>query len=157
MDMCTGSQTGMRGTIPKPSNLRQRRNKTSTRATFVSEEKRRRAPPLPEIEDREDWHVMTRHWWRDVWHSPMAGEFLQADIHGLYRLAELIDGFWNNPTTTLAAEIRQEQQAYGLSPIDRRRLQWEVQRAEGVTKRTAERPKHEMTGPDPRTALRAVK
>jgi len=100
---------------------------------------------------------MTRHWWRDVWHSPMAGEFLQADIHGLYRLAELIDAFWSNPTTTLAAEIRQEQQAYGLSPIDRRRLQWEVQRAEGVTKKPPAPRQADRIGPDPRTALRAVK
>ena len=59
-----------------------------------------------------------------MWHSPMAAEFLEADRHALVRLAVLIDAFWNEPSKELAAEIRLEQQAFGLTPIDRRRLQW---------------------------------
>jgi hypothetical protein len=100
------------------------------------------------------WHTLTRVWWRDVWRSPMAVEFVQADLHGLYRLAVLVDRFWRNPTRELAAEIRLQQAAYGLTPLDRRRLQWEIKRAEGN--------KNEVEVPvprhgDPRRALRAVK
>ena len=56
----------------------------------------------------------------------MAKEFLEADKHALFRLAILIDRFWLEPTKELGAEIRLEQQAFGLTPIDRRRLQWSV-------------------------------
>lgn len=95
---------------------------------------------------------MTREWWRDVWHSPMADEFLEADIHGLYRLAVLIDAFWFSPSKELAAEIRQQQAAYGLTPIDRRRLQWEVERVEKGRRSVRPQP----PSGDPRTYLRVV-
>jgi len=96
---------------------------------------------------------MTYAWWHDVWHSPMAAEFLQADIHGLYRLAVLVDSFWLQPTKELAAEIRLQQTAYGLTPIDRRRLQWEVERVEKGRRPPAERP----PSGDARSYLRAIK
>lgn len=83
---------------------------------------------------------MTRRWWKDVWGSPMAAEFLRADEHGLFRLAVLIDDFWRKPSQALAAEIRLEQQAYGLSPLDRRRLQWQVvQTEEAIDQRDRKR------------------
>ena len=97
---------------------------------------------------------MTVAWWRDIWASPMAPEFLKADVHGLYLLAELVDRFWLEPSVALAAEIRHHRMAFGLTPIDRRRLQWEVERAETATrKRPAIRP---QTGADPRERLRMV-
>lgn len=84
----------------------------------------------------------------------MADEFVKADIHGLYRLAFLIDEFWLKPTAVkLATEIRQEQTAYGLTPIDRRRLQWEVERVE--KRRQPTRPQPRADG-DPRSHLRVV-
>ena len=142
----------MTGPLPKPAHLRQRRNRTSTQATLsIVEAGRTRAPQL-RPRDRL-WHPMTREWWTDVWHSPMAAEFLKADIHGLYRLALLIDAFWLQPTKELAAEIRQEQTAYGLTPIDRRRLQWEVERVEKRRRQPAARP----ADGDARNYLRAVK
>jgi hypothetical protein len=60
----------------------------------------------------------------------MAEEYLDADIHGLYILADLVDAYWRAPTLQLAAEIRQQRQCFGLTPIDRRRLQWEVKRVD---------------------------
>lgn len=70
----------------------------------------------------------------------MAAEFLRADEHGLFRLAVLIDDFWRKPSQALAAEIRLEQQAYGLSPLDRRRLQWQVvQTEEAIDQRDRKR------------------
>ena len=142
----------MKGPPPKPGSTRQRRNRSATQATLsLAQPDRARAPQL-RPRDRL-WHPMTREWWSDVWHSPMAAEFLQADIHGLYRLAVLVDAFWTQPTKELAAEIRLQQTAYGLTPIDRRRLQWEVERVEKGRRQPAARP----PSSDARSYLRAVK
>ena len=102
------------------------------------------------------WHPLTRQWWRDVWRSPMAAEYLQADMHGLYRLAYLIDKFWKSGSASLAAEIRLQQQSFGLTPIDRRRLQWEVERTEEATRKKARRVAPPEVIEDPRKALRVV-
>lgn len=150
----------MPGPIPKPSAIRQRKNKVSTHAVLSTERPaRRRAPRLPKRDEDHDWSPLTRAWWRDVWGSPMAAEFLQADIHGLYILAELVDRFWAEPTKELAAEIRLQRQCFGLTPIDRRRLQWEVERGESAATRTQQRKvRRAQDGDiDPREALRAVK
>lgn len=120
----------MPGPAPKHPTLRQRRNKDVTRATLPAETSPRKRPPkLPALPEHT-WHPMTKLWWRDVWQSPMAVEYLRADEHGLFRLAVLIDSFWKMPSAKLAAEIRLQQQAFGLTPIDRRRLQWQVAQTE---------------------------
>lgn len=118
----------------KHSSVRARRNRTSTAATLtlVHDVK---APPLP---DRE-WHPQTLQWWADVWASPMAPEFDDSDRHGLFLLAVLVDRFWQAPHWTLAAEIRLQRQCFGLSPMDRRRLQWEIDRGEAAAERTKQR------------------
>ena len=88
----------------------------------------------------------------------MASEYLQVDLHGLYMLAALLDRFWQAPSTALAAEIRQQRQCFGLTPIDRRRLQWEVERAEAVS-RKPHRPTDQVDNDveDPRRTFRLVK
>lgn len=112
--------------LPKPPKLRQRRNRETTARELTAEKRRTYAPRLPDRGPGQEWDRRTVAWWKDVWHSPMAAEFLQADIHALYRLAELVEMFWREPDKALAAEIRLEQQAFGLTPIDRRRLQWSI-------------------------------
>jgi hypothetical protein len=143
----------MSGPVPKPPELRQRRNRVSTAATLTTETGRRRTPKLPG--DR-DWHAMTRAWWRDVWRSPMAAEYLQADTHGLMRLAVLVEAYWREPTTALAAEIRLQGQCFGLTPIDRRRLQWEVSRVETAERRQAPSRTPPPPETDPRRLLSVV-
>jgi hypothetical protein len=73
----------------------------------------------PELPAERDWHTLTARWWADVWASPMAGEYLDADVHGLFRLALLVDDYWlaSSPTgrRDLAGEIRLQGQAFGLS------------------------------------------
>ncbi len=69
----------------------------------------------------------------------MAPEFDGSDIHGLYLLATLVNAFWIEPSQALAAEIRLQRQCYGLTPIDRRRLQWEIERGEQAEASTQER------------------
>ena len=87
----------------------------------------------------------------------MATEYTQADIHGLYILADLIQQYWDAPHPQTAAEIRLQRQCYGLTPIDRRRLQWEIKRVEkgkGKEKAKTAPPKR---AEDPRSVLKSVK
>ena len=146
----------MPGRMPKDPTIRQRRNKSVTRATLQADgQQRKRAPSLFRRGEGAEWHPMTRAWWRDVWRSPMAGEYVQADIHGLYRLAVLIDQFWAEPTKELAGEIRLQQQAFGLSPIDRRRLEWTIGQAEGASSKRQRRQAKDTDAAeyDPRSVL----
>jgi hypothetical protein len=118
----------MPGPTPKNPVTRQRRNKIATRAMLPPESApRQRAPALPPA---CEWNPMTRRWWRDVWASPMATEYLRADAHALFRLAILINMFWSEPSKELAAEIRLQQQAFGLTPLDRSRLEWNIEHVE---------------------------
>ncbi|GAA0853446.1 hypothetical protein GCM10009525_83160 [Streptosporangium amethystogenes subsp. fukuiense] len=119
---------------PKPAGMRQRRNRVSTNAKLVADPKLK----APELPDRS-WHSMTVAWWEDVWSSPMAPEYDDSDRHGLFLMAVLIDEFWLSPSKELAAEIRLQRQAFGLSPIDRRRLQWEIERGDEANERTKKR------------------
>ena len=81
------------------------------------------------------WHRWTLAWWRDVWTSEVSDHYLRVDLHGLYRLACLVDRYHHGaeagePDKNLAAEIRLQQMPYGHNPGDRSRLQWEVERPE---------------------------
>lgn len=149
---------------PKPAAQRQRRNKTSTNTTLV----RNHDVTVPELPERaEPWHELTYAWWRAVWESPMAPEFERdADSHGLFMLAQLRDDFWSVPPdkprvrAEIAAEIRLQEQRFGLSPIDRRRLQWEIERGEDASDRTRQRRARTIQAvdpsDDPRSALYAA-
>jgi len=150
----------MPGPTPKHPSTRARKNRTSTNAILTEEHDVKR-PPLPK---GVEWHPMTLAWWRDIWASPMAPEFLKADIHGLFQLALLNNDYWLAETPSqriaIAAEMRQQGQRYGLSPIDRRRLQWEVEKVEdaqarGAQRRQPPRPQPQQ-GVDPRKAALSV-
>jgi hypothetical protein len=139
--------------IPKPDALRQRRNKSATKATLPSQEQsaKNRVPELPKKPG--GWHAMTKDWWSTVWRSPMAGEYLGPDISGgLYMLAFLHEAYWQTLAIAgfdaavvagrlkeLASEIRLQEVRFGLSPVDRRRLQWEVEKGETAAERTQTR------------------
>jgi hypothetical protein len=141
----------MKGRVPKDPKIRQRTNKSVTRAVFYTDAAPARAPLLPR--DRQ-WHNLTKRWWREVWASPMAGEFLKVDLNSLFILAVLIDRFWNEPSKNLAAEIRLQQQAFGLTPLDRRRLEWQViQTEEAKDKADIKRSRRAKIIDDPRGVL----
>lgn len=148
----------MPGPAPKHPGTRARRNQTSTRATLRAVPDMP-TPALPE-HPKGPWHAMTATWWADVWASPMAPEFDASDTHGLYALAMLVDDFWRADESgnrmKLAAEIRQQGQRFGLSPIDRRRLQWEIERTEAAQEKSAvrrERARPVTSAADPRSLL----
>lgn len=148
-------------TMPKPPATRQRRNRSSTAATL------KRVPGLkaPDLPERErGWHELTRTWWADVWASPMAPEYDDSDRHGLFMLADLVDAYWQEESprgrAVLAGEIRLQRQCFGLTPIDRRRLQWEVERTDEAQDRGRRRRTASATGKqskdDPRVVLQGV-
>ena len=139
---------------PKHPSVRARRNKVSTAATLRPIAADADVPPLPE---GFEWHPQTLAWWRDIFNSPMVAEYDTSDVHGLLILAVLVNEFWLKPHWTTAAEIRLQGQRFGLSPIDRRRLQWEIDRGEDAEDRT--RKRREASKPpaaDPRGILHAV-
>lgn len=144
---------------PAPKRNPARRNRSTTKAT-LSVIHQVEMPPLP---DGIEWHPLTWAWWRDVWASPMAPEYDPSDIHGLYVLASLIDRYWRKPSAIYAAEIRMQRQCFGLSPIDRRRLQWEIERTDeaqdrGRQRRAGRGVKAPASGGkrDPRSVLHAA-
>jgi hypothetical protein len=168
---CGGEEVIMPGPEPKHASVRARRNKTATRATLSKPNAAEAvpAPELPPIVDPETgeavlWSPMTLRWWEDLWASPMAPEYDDSDVHGLYVLASLVNAFWRAPSSALAAEIRLQRQCFGLTPMDRRRLQWEIERtdeaqAKGAKRRAATAPTQPATRrakDDPRNFLKAV-
>ena len=104
------------------------------------------------------WHPLVLERWAAVWASPMACEFLDADVHGLFVLADLWDLYWRGDKDR-AAEIRLQEQRFGLSSLDRRRLQWEVEKVEQAQRRrpAASVPLPKRPTKDPRAFLKAVK
>jgi hypothetical protein len=83
---------------------------------------RRKPPPL------KGGSAATRAWWKTAWSSPMAALWLEADVPALQRLARLLGVLERGePSALLLAEIRQLEDRFGLSPLARRRLLWEVE------------------------------
>ena len=125
----------MRGRRPKPTALRQRRNRVPGAARLVVDPGLEVRFDLPAARaDGAAWHRLTRVWWASVGQSPMAGEMLPVDVHGLVMLAELVDRFHRTPSGALAAEIRLQRACFGLSPMDRTRLRLELGRQAGTTR-----------------------
>lgn len=185
----------MPGPAPKPSSLRQRRNKTTTAASLPSAEASA-ALPVPDLPPRGPWslkatpaeyldrwptgpnaslarqildgevegpwHPLVLEWWEAVWRSPMAPEFLDADMRGgLNVLVGLYQDYHTATSRTArkeaATEIRLQEARFGLDPISRRRLQWEVARGEAAEKKrsSGKAPKrdHNDDGDPRRVAL----
>ncbi len=127
----------------KPAATRQRRNK-HTSATTVEASSAVKPELLQSLS-----HPMTKFWWDTIWASPMTSEWVDADVPDLLALAALVDQFWNEPDPKRHAEIRMAGREFGLSPMSRRSLQWEIKRVETA------KPAAPATKPrDPR--LRAV-
>ncbi len=125
---------------PKDPSLRARRNKTATRAVLSPREN----PEIPPLPEGEAWHPQVVDWWRRVWSSPMVPEWTDSDVDALYLAAKLQQMFWGPDTSPneckgLAGEIRMILSQCGLTPMSRRSLQWEIERAESAQESTASR------------------
>lgn len=148
----------------KDASVRARANRASTAATLADGRTVIR-PSLPVRYAATDgerveipWQSATVDWWNDLWASPMAAEYHASDKHALFILAALVDQFWISPDQKLAGEIRLQRQAFGLTPYDRRRLEWTIETAEESKDRGQQRRGHTPSpqpheGTDPRLAL----
>jgi hypothetical protein len=144
-----------RGRPPKPAHLRARTNKKAG-AGMIEAPLDPDVPTIPNPDARV-WHPLTLAAWSKAWRSPMASQWLETDADALGRLALLWDQFYNRPSAGVMAEIRLQEQRFGLSPLDRSRLQWEVTRGEEAERRRKPiAPRATGTG-DPRAYLTAVK
>lgn len=109
-----------------------------TRSKFVALEALAEAGEIEPVEAHDfdpvaiPWRPTTLAWWGVIWASPMAAEWVDADVPGLFALALLIDDFWTGPEAKQHAEIRQASREFGLSPFSRRQLQWEIRRLEAA-------------------------
>lgn len=108
---------------------------------------------VPEIPnpDARVWHALTLEWWSRVWASPMASQYVESDIVGLGRLAVIVDEFNVHPDVKTLGEIRLQEARFGLSPLDRTRLQWEIAKTDEIERKRAKPEKSLRT--DPRIAL----
>ena len=146
-----------RGPAPKPAHLRQRTNRKAGSALILALDK----PEIPVIPnpDARVWHPLTVTAWKHAWSSPMASQWIETDMDALGRLAVMWDEFYTRPDAKVLAEIRLQESRFGLSPLDRSRLQWEVAKgseAEERQQRRRELPRRTGTA-DPRAILMAVK
>jgi hypothetical protein len=128
-------------------------------------------PALPKLVGEDglshEWHSQTLAEWRDIWRSPMASQWCDADLHGLLKLILVVDDYWWAPSPSARrealVEIRLQRSDFGLAPRPRAGLHWEIARAEEADARAAKRkgspspPKPGGgAGVDPRQRLRAV-
>lgn len=147
----------------KHPSARARANRASTAATLTAASTWK--PGLPASVREDGWHPQTLAWWSDVWDAPMSGEFHESDMHQLVVLACLMDDFFTATSrsmrTSISAEIRQHRTAFGLTPYDRRRLEWTIEQVDEAKDRGRQRRERQgveqpAAGADPRGILRAV-
>lgn len=148
-----------------PVGTTQRRNKTSTKASLklaVNHD----VPALPPAEDwfqidpnanvdtafppidpdtrKPNWPTPVQRWWNDIWSSPMSNEFVHSDIQGLYMaafyLAQALNPFAKLSDRLAAGKAHEACiRNYGLNPMARRTLQWEIERTKEAQERGAKR------------------
>lgn len=119
---------------PPPSGRPRQRNKAvPIGAVLPPTDISAEIPKLP-AHPHAEWCQLTLRWWRTVWQSPMRHEYTEADIHGLWMMAMIVNDFWLAETQTArqsaAAEMRLQSTRFGLSPIDRSRLRWEIEKSD---------------------------
>lgn len=115
------------------------------------------ASPPPE---QSYWHENTKMFWRVIWASPIAREWVDADVPDLVALAQLVDVFWKAAPVDQPkahSEVRMAQQQFGLTPMSRRQLQWEVRKVEGATPAKPPRVSTRRTGTTVLAALQGGK
>lgn len=120
------------GATPKPPGQRRRTNLGQAQWHQLPGRGREGEPPqLPANPlGRRQWKLETEDWWRRIWASPMAVMWEESEVPTLVRLARLMDlSIRGEASAAELAAITALEDRYGLSPLARRRLQWEIDRA----------------------------
>lgn len=122
-----------RGPLPKDPKLRKRTNRPAENKRLATADaaKKNKVPAMPKRPGGKPWSAAVREWWKTVWQSPMALQWLDADISGCLHDLLILRQFAHEAKTATAllpllAAIRLQEARLGLSPTDRQRLRWEV-------------------------------
>jgi hypothetical protein len=141
---------GSRGPLPKDPGSRRRRNPNAPAVVEFSGPGRK-PPPLPTTVKVP---ATVRAWWRTLWASPISQGFDVVDHAALTRIVVLwvraLDG---RATVGELAELRQLEDRFGLNPLARRRLGWQVLSPQGAS---ADEDAPQPPPPSARGRLRAV-
>lgn len=113
---------------------RQRRNVKSSRAV-LQRDPNAKSPRIPPHPSGKPFHPQALQYWHQLWHSPMAQEYDPAtDSHGIWMLVVSYDDYLTAPTPIArqkaAVEVRLQGVRYGITPWDRRRLEWQIEKTE---------------------------
>jgi hypothetical protein len=85
---------------------------------------RRKSGVIPPLAGEKSLAPSTRAWWKTVWLSPMAGQYLDVDVVPLTRLAVLVEcAAKGELPERVLGEMRLLEDRFGLNPVSRRRLQ----------------------------------
>jgi hypothetical protein len=127
----------------KDPSVRQRRNKAPSAATLTKQTKPK-VPALPSHPTGYPWHPQAVAFWRDVWSSPMSPEWdPSSDQHNVLMCALLVHDIWSTESAAArakaASEFRLQRASLGLSPYDRRRLEWTIEQADEAVEKGAQR------------------
>lgn len=97
----------------------------------------------------------------------MATEYRETDIQGLYQVALLVQDFWmaedGKSRNEARLRIEKAEADFGLTPLARRRLEWQIEatedaQAKGTKRKASTTPAEQDSGDiggddDPRLAL----
>lgn len=118
----------MPGPPPKHSAQRRRRN-AAPEVTKIDASARVAAPPMPPgLDDR------AAEWWAELWAEPIASVWEKCDHGAIARLCRYrsLDER-DEATSTQISQMTIIEDRLGLTPMARRRLQYEFDKAAGAT------------------------
>ena len=116
-------------TTPKPPGQRRRRNKDAPKWVTLPDGSRSKVPQMPGGTKATS---AARSYWRTLWASPMAAMYQEADKFRIARAATLHSlALAGEAKATELSELRAIEDSLGISPLARRKLQWEVDMAAG--------------------------
>jgi hypothetical protein len=117
----------MGGPAPKPLSHRRRTNAVAG-ARQLDGAGRIGAAPKPKTKTKLCATAVA--YWRTIWASPMALVYTDADVFPLTRLVLLVhERDQGRGSASADGELRQLEDRFGLSPMSRRRLNWEINAA----------------------------
>lgn len=104
-------------------------------------------PEAPKLFKRAKYSTAVHRWW-DTWaESPQAEAFLPSDWERLQMLAPLVQLYWEEPKTSILAEIRLNEERLGATVRDRQSLRMTV-RPQSAVDGSAEDDAEEAPDPD---------
>lgn len=113
---------GINGPAPKKPDQRRRRNKPAA-GDWIQLPIDGRKGPAPTLPKDLELSTTTHKWWKEIWRSPMATQWTDADVPALIELAILRNRFMVG-SLQFANEVRLRSDQFGLTPEGRQKRRW---------------------------------